>query len=254
MDSENSFLKGERYAAYCKHTNEKDFLRKHVKNAYVNGELLISPFSRKIGRVLDLGCGTGENLRWMLDVFSRHHVEGIDRSKQQLNVIKEEDSPVRHVNFEDFASKKYDFILVSHVLQYIDTDATSFISKVYESLNYNGQAWFVQQTTVGMYEVISSVKEHLNQSRFSNWSSFSDYVRLVDEMGLCYNTYILDSSFTGINFSFPNYEDKLRLEFMLGLDRGFDDPVYSDLRRELSVLPSNPIISHPNGILKVLRC
>jgi SAM-dependent methyltransferase len=251
MDSESSFVNGERYVAYASATNEKQLLKEYVETEYLLGNLPINQKCKSSKRVLDLGCGTGANLEWLLKVFKGHNVEGIDRSKAQLSKIIIPDAPIRHISFEDFRGRNYDFILASHVLQYIDTHPKQFIAKVYESLNANGEAWFVQQTKTGMYQIINSAKDYLQNSRFREWHTFEDYKEMIDNLGLSYSTHVLPTSFEGIDFKNPTPKDVLRIEFMLCLDDYDVSPI--ELKQVLAKLPNTPRIKHPNGIIKIRK-
>ncbi len=222
MDSENSFVLGERYLAYVNSTNEKEMLRDYVTCEYVMGNLPIKPNDTRPKNILDLGCGTGANLGWLMELFKGHNVEGIDRSKAQISQITIPGAPVMHVAFEDHRKGNYDFILASHVLQYIDTPGIEFIGKVREALTTNGEAWFIQQRVIGMYEIIGHTRRYVENSRLKHWLSFEDYVLMLRSAGIPHARKALRTSFEGVNFKNPTPQDKRRLEFILCLPHDFD--------------------------------
>ncbi len=253
MGSENSFWLPGRYVAYVSKTNEKTVLHQHIKNEYEAGNLPIK--YEQQGRVLDLGCGTGANTEALSKIFRNSLIVAIDRSPQQLSyAVAQNVGGVIYIPipFEDFSYSNYDFVLASHVLQYIDTDPKSFIRKMIDALSTDGEAWIVQQTRKGMYEIISHQKAFLTNPRFNTWLTLEDYIKMVDEIGFTYRLQLLPTSIDGINFENPSEEDRRRLEFMFCLDQGFDQQP-AEFKSHLSKLTSGRKIYHPNGIIKIRR-
>lgn len=253
-----NFITPERYKAYVSKTSEKVMLHTELRQSYAGGELSIRPHEQG-KRVLDLGCGIGANLPVLCEVFGRHTIFAIDASVQLVEHAREScGKNVIYITqaFEDFPEKKFDFILASHVLQYVDTDPRQFIAKIYESLSTAGEAWIVQQTAHGMAEIITHQREFLIDSRFSKWRTFHEYVRMVDELsierGFRYKTQILGSSFEGIQFDHPTDNDKLRLEFILGLQATFDT-VGENFQKHLRKIKKVDRVYHPNGIIKIYK-
>jgi len=246
------FEKPERYLAYASKTNEKRLLHEYLQQEHQNGKLPLKP--GYTGKVLDLGCGTGINTKALAEIFEDCDITAIDKSPQMLRVAEKFQNGILYVPkpFEDLVFYNFDFILASHVLQYIDTDVRSFIRKIYEALSAGGEAWIVQQTRRGMFSLISHQRDFLESPIFSNWMTFEDYVRIVDELGFNYETTILPTSFQGIDFKDPSESDRRRLEFVFCLDRGFDDQP-TDFRQHLSELGYRDRIFHPNGIIKIRK-
>lgn len=253
MDSENSFTKGARYNAYVRGTNEKTLLRQYILSEYLAGNLSIKP--RTLGkRVLDLGCGTGAILSILENIFANCEVIGLDRSKEQLSEIETVKRNVELINvaFEDYNRTGFDFILVSHVLQYIDTDPEEFILKIIHSLNAGGEVWFILQTKRGMCELISYTRDLITLPRFKNWLTFEDYVAVIETLGFRHEIVILPTSFSGINFKNPSPLDRLRLEFIFCLNQPYQESSY-ELRERLAKIPYQERIFHPNGIIKIRK-
>src|SRR3989338_2769352 len=150
MNTKNSYKSATPYLAYCKTTNEKQKLADYISSA----------FSKEPITILDLGCGNGINTFFIADRFPDALVDAIERSEAQINEASTRNNRVNiqysNVTFEQFSSeRKYDFILASHVLQYIDSELEGFIKKAIEMLEHSGELWFVQQTKEGMAQIIS---------------------------------------------------------------------------------------------------
>lgn len=252
MDPKNSYKSSKQYLAYCNNTNEKSKLHKSISNAFV-----VNP-----AKILDLGCGNGVNSAFLADRFPTSLVDAVERSEAQITeaVIRHNRPNIHYFNvsFEQFGSeRKYDFILASHVLQYIDSDLGSFVKKATEMLEKEGELWFVQQTREGMAQIISHQLPYLNSQRFRNRKTFEDYKEIIEELvnkDYEINDYYLDCSFSQPDFENPSEEDKLRFEFIFCLDESFDKQS-PEFKHNLSRLKlgDGQRISHPNGILRVKR-
>lgn len=264
VDLKNSYKSYAPYLAYTKNTNEKAKLHEYLARECKNKKLPIQ-LQDKNKNILDLGCGNGTNTFFMAKLFSKNHIDAIDRSESQVVFAKKNNAAknIEYGNFglEDFKSqKKYDFILVSHVLQYIDSGLEEFIKKALLYLNDGGEIWFVQQTKKGMLEIIKHQIKFLTNPRFKNWKTYEDYLKLIKKIIKGDKQYvlsegILNSSFKKINFSNPTEEDKKRLEFIFCLEGSFDEQ--SDkFKKHLEKLNIELIggrISHPNKIIKIRK-
>ena len=252
MDTKNSYKSATPYLAYCKATNEKQKLHDYISSA----------FDREPVSILDLGCGNGVNTSFIADRFQNASVDAIERSEAQIQEAISRNSRLNityvHTPFEQFEiGRKYDFILASHVLQYIDSDLEGFVKKATEMLEKDGELWFVQQTKEGMAQIINHQKPYLTNERFQNWKTFEDYQGTIEKLvGENYQISVdsLDSSFSQIDFANPSEEDKLRLEFIFCLDDSYDSQSkeFKDHLSKLN-LGDSERISHPNGIIKIRR-
>lgn len=252
MDTKNSYKTSSQYFAYCKNTDEKAKLQEQIKLA----------FAPKLKKILDLGCGNGINTAFLADYFKNASIEAIERSSAQIELARNQNNRPNinylQTSFEDFKTDdKYNFILASHVLQYIDSDLEKFVKKAISLLAFNGELWFVQQTRKGMAQIISHQKPYLTNPRFNNWTTFEDYLPLIkkavtDDFRL--EVSYLNSSIKEINFPQPTDEDKLRLEFIFCLNNSFDEQS-KEFKKNLASLNLNDSgrISHPNGIIKIRR-
>jgi len=252
MDAQNSYKSAMPYLAYCRATDEKQKLHNHISSA----------FSKDPRTILDLGCGNGVNTSFIADRFPNSLVDAIERSEAQISeaVSRNCRTNIQYFNvpFEQFNSeRKYEFILASHVLQYIDSDLEGFVKSATDMLEKDGELWFVQQTRKGMAQIISHQLPYLSNPRFKGWKTFEDYKEIIEKVvSADYEVSIdyLDSSFSQIDFKNPSEEDKLRLEFIFCLDRSFDKQS-REFKEHLSKLNlgDGERISHPNGILKIRR-
>lgn len=264
IDQENSYKDYEPYLAYTRNTNEKEKLHNYIEEEFQDDNF---PIKKEDARrnILDLGCGNGINTAFLAKIFSEHFIDAIDRSESQLKFAKKNNS-AGNINYiasrlEDFnPEKKYDFILASHVLQYINTDLDEFIKKSVSLLREKGEIWFVQQTKEGMAEIINHQKSYLENPRFENWKTYEDHKKEIEKILKEDKKYkisegFLDSSFKDINFANPSEEDKKRLEFIFCLEKPFDEQS-DEFREHLAKLQldvKNKRISHPNKILKIKK-
>jgi len=124
-----------------------DEIHKIDSPTYHFREVLISsmlPVNGKGKRALDVGCGTGEHV---CELLSREfYVDAIDPSPYAIEVTRER---ARKINaqfnayvcgIEDFeGEKKYDFILVSEVLEHVKDDSSA-VQKISDYLGAGGRA------------------------------------------------------------------------------------------------------------------
>lgn len=260
--TKNIYEKYEPYLAYTQNTDEKEKLQNYIKNEFKKNNLPIS--ARDTGQeILDVGCGNGVNTLFLARLFKKHHITAIDSSLVQIEFAKRNNNANNIsyycLSFEDWKiSQKFDFILASHILQYIESKPLNFIKKIIQSLARGGEAWIVQQTKKGMYEIIQHQKSFLDNPIFANWFTFEDYLppvkRFAKNKLLTIKTKYLPTSFKSINFVKPTNEDKMRLEFILGLDQPFDKQSLL-FKKHLAklTLGSSGRIFHPNGIIKIRK-
>jgi ubiquinone/menaquinone biosynthesis C-methylase UbiE len=252
MDEKNSYKSAIPYWTYCKYSNEKRLLHQYIEHN----------LTKKPSAILDIGCGNGINTVFVANRFPNTIIDAIERSKAQINEAKLRNNATNinyiNVDLEHFTSiKTYDFILCSHVLQYIDSNLEQFVKSATTLLDGQGELWFIQQTKEGMTQIINHQMPYLSNPRFKNWKVFEDYrVSIESILGKDYQLCAdyLDSSISQINFKNPSEDDKLRLEFILCLDESFDEQS-AQFKKHLSKLRlgDGNGISHPNGILKIKR-
>ncbi len=261
-DKNNSYKSAGPYLAYTRNTDEKQKLHRYISEVADTGDFPIR--KNMAGNILDLGCGNGVNTIFLAKQFTESKIDAIDRSEAQVAFAKENNSAdninYRVIRLEDMgAQKKYDFILASHVLQYIDCDLEKFIKKALSLLKKGGEIWFVQQTKKGMAEIIEHQKPYLANPRFKDWGTYEDFkidiLGLLEEKSYKISESLLGSLFKKINFKNPSDEDKQRLEFIFCLDRPFDEE--SDgFKKHLALLKlnvNNGRIAHPNKILRIKK-
>jgi SAM-dependent methyltransferase len=252
MDEKNSYKCATPYATYCKYTTEKRLLHKFM-DTY---------FAKEPRTILDIGCGNGINTFFMANRFPNALVDAIERSEAQVTEAKsthrKENIIYTNVDLEHYDTiNRYDFILASHVLQYIDSDLGQFVKKAAVLLDRKGELWFVQQTKEGMAQIIAHQMPYLTNPRFKNWKTFDEYYADIGLLlGRDYDlraTY-LDGSFSQIDFANPSIEDKWRLEFIFCLDEPFEAQS-QEFKNHLSRLKlgNSERIAHKNGIVRITR-
>ena len=254
------------YQAYIERTTEKAILKDKLTKAYMARALSIRPGEHR-KRVLDLGSGLGTNTLVLSALFSDHDIHAIDVSGRFLGMAQEnlgrhdvtKNTEFFHTAFEDFGRDGYDFILCSHVLQYINTDLEAFIRKIRESLTADGEAWIVLQEERGLNQIIQAARPYLDLgqagSHFRDWF-VHDRVRSVvsDLHGASTRYEHFESCFLAPSAHSPQKKDRDFLNFVL-LD-GFD-PTNQDLSRAVestiaSMAPSR-ILPHDVGITRIRR-
>ena len=100
--------------------------------------------------VLDIGCGTGTNLKYLIE---KNNVisEGIDISSTAVEMAKKRgiNAWVSDITKEEFnLDKKYDYIIISEVLEHIP-DPETLLSKIKDSFNLK---LIVSVPNIGLYK------------------------------------------------------------------------------------------------------
>lgn len=135
-----------------------DGMRKEKKGVSAN-DLIEIPTIRKIipdltgKRVLELGCGYGENSSYFLDSGATY-VLGTDISNNMINIAKNSNIDER-VNFKVLAmenisdiKEKFDLVISSLAIHYV-SDFDKLCHDVYHLLNDNGYFIFSQEHPIG---------------------------------------------------------------------------------------------------------
>lgn len=120
----------------------------------------ISILRRKIGGVLlDIGPGEGTITLSLKNVFDR--VEVVEEKGLYCDKLAQHGIICHKTKFEQFeTSTRYDVILASHVLTYLD-DKESMIAKMYELLKVGGRLFIFNMAYDGLMQVIKE-KIHPN--------------------------------------------------------------------------------------------
>lgn len=100
-------------------------------------------------KILDLGCGYGENCRYMSELGAEQ-VIGIDISQKMLDVAIQENSLPniqylqKSMNEISSLHQKFDLIISSLAVHYIE-DFDKLVTNIYDCLNSNGTFIFSQE-------------------------------------------------------------------------------------------------------------
>lgn len=249
-----------KYKAYVDRTNEKEILKSMITRAYYQGQLPIKPGDSG-KRVLDLGCGIGANTSFLASLFDQHDVHAVERSREFLafaedSVINPGNTTFYCAHFEDFAKSGYDFILCSHVLQYIDGLLDEFLLRLRDALAPDGEAWIVLQEEVGINQIVSTAIPYLSRPSpyLMRWFVHSHVRGRLAELGVAHDTAKFVSIFKAPDFVNPTGKDKLCLEFFLLEEyQGDNDGLraaLADLGGRISV---DGYVRHEVGITRIRR-
>jgi len=249
------------YAAYVARTNEKALLHEELIRAFYFKELPIQPGDSG-KRILDLGCGLGTNTQLLLNLFPHHDVIAIDNLPEMVDfalahlLAPRDNLVLERVAFEDFRGPRFDFILCSHVLQYISTPLTAFLKKMMELLEPGGEAWIVLQERRGLNQLIVAGLEHVRRVSpyFEHWFTHGRVRRLLLRAGHESRILVMPSSFQAPHLASLTVDDVAFLNFVY-LD-GFDPnnhSLLSAIDRTLRPLTCSGLVRHDVGITKVRR-
>lgn len=249
------------YEAYVSRTNEKSLLRTELGRAFRAGELPIRPGDTG-KRILDLGCGLGTNTLELMSLFPGNMIVAIDKSPDMI-AYAEQHVPAPNgglhlevIPFEDFRSARFDFILCSHVLQYIDTPLRPFVRKMLGSLLPGGEIWVVLQEEIGLNTLILHSRPHLAHFSpyFEHWIVHEHVRRLLRKMDVNHVASKFRSHFLAPDFEHFTEEDQLLLDFVfLGGFNPKDMHLVDELARSIRELSDTRSIPHDVGITKIRR-
>lgn len=120
------------------------------------------PEVNKNFKVLDIGCGTGENLKFFSGYFK--NITGIESNKTALELAGQKSGvPVVYGKMPDeipFFEEKFDIVFLLDVLEHIDDDVLS-LQKIKELIKPGGHLVM----TVPAFEFLWSVHDVLNEHK-----------------------------------------------------------------------------------------
>ncbi|MBR3213848.1 MAG: class I SAM-dependent methyltransferase [Methanosphaera sp.] len=130
------------------------------------------PFDKEDLRVLDLGCGTGNITKKVLERYPKAHVTCLDLSKNMLELAKEKLSGYDSIEYVlgDFTIidiiDNYDAIISSLALHHIPSDVAKLemYKHIYAALN-NGGVFY----NADVIKAASKYNEELNQKVFDEF-------------------------------------------------------------------------------------
>ncbi|QQS34769.1 MAG: class I SAM-dependent methyltransferase [Ignavibacteriales bacterium] len=260
MIKDYTFTSPKNYLAYVERTNEKLLLQEELLRAFNNNELPIKKGDTG-KKILDLGCGLGTHTNFLSKMFPDNKIIAIDISKDYIDLLIPKMKTIYNVElykiaFEDYIGTTFDFILASHVLQYIQTPFIEFTNKIIQTLKSQGELWIVLQEKRGLNQIIVQSKEILNtqSSFFKNWFTHEEVRVALDHLNVTLRYKTLHSRFRAINYITPTADDINFLNFVLLND--LTDYSKHDLLKIIELqkpLIHNDMIYHDVGISKVRR-
>lgn len=249
-----------KYFAYVARTDEKDLLKAMLAGAFHRGELPIHPGDHG-KRILDLGCGIGANTGFLAGLFSGNDVFAVERSTPFVRYAEQHVADPGNIHFwsrhfEDLTSLDFDFILCSHVLQYIDSSLDEFLSLLRAALKADGECWILVQEESGINQIVKAALPHLRQTNpyFARWFVHDHVRRRLAVLGIRFSTSTFVSHFRAPDFRDPQGDDRRCLDFVL-LDSLEEDN--QELQQGLVALGAklvvNGLIRHDVGVTRIRR-
>lgn len=130
-------------------------------------------------KVLDIGCGVGNLTKYIMD--KGFNVEGIDVSKEMLNIAKQKYSDIKfyEMNMKEITlSKKYDGIMLAYSLFHLTKkEVIEVLPKYYDLLNSKGKILLILQYGQGERIVDEPLKEGLKI--FINYYSQDEIIEIL---------------------------------------------------------------------------
>ena len=130
-------------------------------------------------KVLDIGCGVGNLTKYIMD--KGFNVEGIDLSKEMLNIAKQKYSDIKfyEMNMKEITlRKKYDGIMLAYSLFHLTKkEVIEVLPKYYELLNSNGKILLILQYGQGERIIDEPLKEGLKI--FINYYSQDEIIEIL---------------------------------------------------------------------------
>ena len=129
--------------------------------------------------ILDIGCGVGNLTKYIMD--KGFNVEGIDVSKEMLNIAKQKYSDIKfyEMNMKEITlSKKYDGIMLAYSLFHLTKkEVIEVLPKYYDLLNSKGKILLILQYGQGERIVDEPLKEGLKI--FINYYSQDEIIEIL---------------------------------------------------------------------------
>jgi trans-aconitate methyltransferase len=149
------------YNQYAKVWSSKKSSSTHYAHLYLEKPAMQSVLNgTKYGSILDLGCGSGEDTKWLQNLSS--DITGID-SSFELIAIAEFDNPeskfiVHDLNNIYNTDKKFDLIFSSLTFHYIE-DWNKLFTNIYQLLNNGGKVVFSTHHPIKWGSEVTKSKE-----------------------------------------------------------------------------------------------
>lgn len=131
-------------------------------------------------KVLDIGCGVGNLTKY---IFNKgFNVDGIDLSKEMLNIAKRKYSDINFfkMNMKDIIlNKKYDGIMLAYSLFHLTKqEVLEVLPKYYNLLNNNGKMLLILQCGKGEKVIDEPLKDGLKM--FINYYSLEEISEVLE--------------------------------------------------------------------------
>ena len=144
------------------------------------------------GSLIDIGCGTGQLLRQIAQVYPGIDLTGIDKAQEMIRKCREKNIPGEFICGDigelDQLTQKFDVAICCHYFPYYE-DKSKIIDKVHGMLNESGRAIFVQASQNSLYDQIALWLVERTAEK-AEYLSRDEFCRLFE------NRFVIEERFT----------------------------------------------------------
>ena len=190
-------------------TNEVEYDSKEYKHYFKHFKPhleIISKYTKKGGKILDIGCGPGH----LLGLLSKkgYDVEGMDITKELVKALnKKYKVYFCEVGSKKMKGKKYDFLVLSHVIEHVSNPKT-FVGNLNRLLNKGGRILVATPFLGGLIPKILRTKWYgLGYGQHLNFFSKKNLKMLFEEKGFA----VEEFKILGVDYTHPKFPRILNL-------------------------------------------
>ncbi len=142
--------------------------------------------------LIDIGCGTGQLLQQISRLYPGIELTGIDKAQEMIQKCREKNIPANFIcgDIDELKADadKFDLAICCHSFPYYKEKA-KISEKVYEMLNQNGMAVFVQASQNSLYDQIALWLVERTAEK-AEYLSRDEFTRLFE------NQFVIEERFT----------------------------------------------------------
>ncbi len=126
-------------------------------------------------KFLDFGCGTGSSVKYIKKYLPNASVYGVDVSKEEIRVAKENSKNLKNVTFAHFDglnipfNVKFDIIFVANVFHHIRRDKhNKTLKNIYDKLTDNGILFIFELNPLNPLTMLVAIKNDYKFDKDAN--------------------------------------------------------------------------------------